>query len=136
MTTAPLGNGRRALVVDDATTVRLFHRAVLERLGFGVAEAINGVEALERALADGAPDLMLIDVNMPLLDGYAFLRAARAEPTLAATPAIMISTERQAGDAAAAYAAGANLFLVKPVAPALLGLLAAALVGLPQGDVA
>jgi two-component system chemotaxis response regulator CheY len=120
----------RALVVDDATTVRLFHRNILEAAGFTVVEALNGMEALERALADAAPpDLLLVDVNMPRMDGYAFLRALRAEPSLADIPAIMISTEAAPPDADRAFAAGANLYLVKPVQPAALARFARALAG-------
>jgi two-component system chemotaxis response regulator CheY len=120
----------RALVIDDATTVRLFHRDVLEGAGFAVEEALNGLEALERALgADGPPDLLVVDVNMPVMDGYAFLRAVRAEPALRATPAIMITTEGGEQDAAEAYRAGANLILTKPVPPEGLEHLARAMIG-------
>jgi two-component system chemotaxis response regulator CheY len=120
-----------ALVVDDATTVRLYHRGILERAGFAVAEAMNGLEGLERALSGVAPpDLLLVDVNMPRMDGYAFLRAVRLEPSLRDCPAIMISTEAAAQDADQAFAAGANLYLVKPVRPEALARAARALVGL------
>jgi len=108
----------RALVVDDAKTVRMFHRGILEAAGFVVEEAMNGVEGLERALAAQArPDLLLVDVNMARMDGYAFVNAVRAEPALADIPAIMISTERERQDADRAFAAGANLYLIKPVKP-------------------
>ncbi len=121
----------RALIVDDATTVRMFHRGILEELGFEVDEAMNGVEGLERALgAAEPPDLLLVDVNMPLMDGYAFLRAVRAEPALRAVPAIMISTEREEHDTDRAFAAGTNLYLVKPVRPEALARFAQVLTGL------
>lgn len=107
-----------ALVVDDATTMRKFHRSVLEEAGFAVEEAMNGVEALERALAAPRPfGLLLVDVNMPEMDGYALVSRLRGEAELAATPVIMISTEREPRDAERGFAAGANLFLVKPVRP-------------------
>ncbi len=122
----------RVLVVDDAATMRSFHRDILERAGLDVEEAMNGVEALERALsAASPPDLLVVDVNMPQMDGYALLRAVRAEPALAAAPAIMVSTERQPQDADRGYAAGANLFLVKPVRPEVLARFALAFVGQP-----
>jgi two-component system chemotaxis response regulator CheY len=111
----------RALVVDDATTVRMFHRGILEEAGFVVEEAMNGIEGLERALAgEVPPDLLVVDVNMPRMDGYAFLRAVRVEPALCDVPAMLISTERARMDADRAFAAGANLFLVKPVRPEAL----------------
>lgn len=126
----------RALVVDDATTVRLFHRAILEGAGFVVEEAVNGLEGLERALAaQAAPDLLLVDVNMPRMDGYAFLRAVRGEPALRDIPAIMISTEREAQDTERAFAAGANLYLVKPVKPETLARFARVLSGHGPGTV-
>jgi two-component system chemotaxis response regulator CheY len=122
----------RALVVDDAMTVRMFHRGILEAAGFTVEEAMNGIEGLERALAaTSLPDLLLVDVNMPRMDGYGFLRAVRREPSLRDIPAIMISTEREASDAEQAFAAGANLYLVKPVRPEALSRFARALAGLP-----
>lgn len=124
-----------ALVVDDSTTVRMFHRDILETTGFAVEEAMNGIEALERALGKaGPPDLMLVDVNMPRMDGYALLRAVRADPALRSVPAIMISTEPDEHDAERAFAAGANLYLVKPVRPEALAAYARALAGiLPEG---
>lgn len=106
---------KRILVVDDAATVRMYHRAILESAGFTVAEAVNGVEALEKALS--APfDLYLVDINMPKLDGYAFLRTLRSE-AIAQAPAVMISTEAQARDQSGAYTAGANFYLIKPIKP-------------------
>ena len=123
------------LVIDDATTIRLYHRSILEAAGFTVEEAMNGLEGLERALAAAAPpDLLVVDVNMPRMDGYAFLRAVRAEPALRDTPAIMISSESEEGDADQAFAAGANLYLVKPVKPEALSRLARTLAGMrPAG---
>lgn len=59
-------------------------------------------------------DLYLIDVNMPKMDGYKLVEAMRAEPELAATPVIMVSTEAEGKDEQLAYAAGANLYIVKP----------------------
>jgi two-component system chemotaxis response regulator CheY len=120
----------RALVVDDAITVRAFHREVLQGAGFAVDEAMNGVEGLERALgAQTPPDLLLVDVNMPQMDGYAFLQAVRADKVLRDIPAIMISTEREEQDADRAFAAGANLYLVKPVRPEALARFACIMTG-------
>jgi two-component system chemotaxis response regulator CheY len=106
----------RVLVVDDAATVRAYHGAVLRDGGFEVAEAANGYEALEQSLAEGFA-LHVVDVNMPQMDGYSYVEAMRREGILSDAPVIMISTEGEAGDAARAYAAGANLYMVKPVDP-------------------
>ena len=112
---------KRILIVDDAATVRMFHRGILESAGYAVEEALNGMEALEKALdATDAPfDMYLVDVNMPRLDGYGFLQELRRQQ-IPQQPAIMVSTEAEAGDARSAYRAGANGYLVKPVQPATL----------------
>jgi two-component system chemotaxis response regulator CheY len=107
--------GKRILVVDDANLVRRFYRDGLERAGFEVDEALNGVEALEKVL-ETVYDLMVIDVNMPQMDGLTFLRVLRRQTTaVSSLPALVVSTEAAAQDAAAARAAGANFYLVKPV---------------------
>ena len=106
---------KRILIVDDAATVRMYHRGILESAGYSVEEAWNGIEALEKALQ--APfDLYVVDINMPKLDGYGFLRELRQQETQQ-LPAIMVSTEAALGDEQAAYRAGANGYLIKPVKP-------------------
>jgi two-component system chemotaxis response regulator CheY len=102
------------LVVDDAATVRLFYRQILEGAGYAVEEAVNGYEGLEKALSQSFA-LFVVDVNMPKMDGYSLLRKIRRDPALCHVPAIMISTEAQQSDAAKAYESGANLYIVKPV---------------------
>ena len=106
---------KRVLIVDDAATVRMYHRGVLESGGFAVEEALNGIEALERAL-ETPFDLLLVDINMPKLDGFGFLKEMRRQE-IPQPPAIMVSTEAAARDEMAAYRAGANCYLVKPVRP-------------------
>jgi two-component system chemotaxis response regulator CheY len=106
---------KRILVIDDAATVRMYHRSILEGAGHHVEEAVNGMEALEKALK--APyDLYIVDVNMPPWDGYGFLRKLRAAD-IEQAPAIMVSTEAAPSDEALAYKAGANTYMVKPVKP-------------------
>lgn len=118
------------LVVDDAATVRMYHRKILADAGWQVDEAANGVEALERAAERGADDafaLYVVDVNMPKMDGYRCVRTLRRQGC--AAPVLMISTEAQLHDAEAAREAGANAYLVKPVPPEVLRLTAALLLG-------
>jgi two-component system chemotaxis response regulator CheY len=110
---------KRVLVVDDGITMRLFFREVLEDAGFEVEEATNGVEGIERALLGGF-DLLLVDVNMPKMDGYEMVRQVRDDPALRAIPVVTISTEDKDSDVVRAYQSGANLYLVKPVKPAEL----------------
>ena len=102
------------LVVDDAATVRLYHSSLLAAAGFEVSEATNGLEAVESAMTTEF-DLFLVDVNMPTMDGYACVQTLRGESVATTAPIVMISTEDQVEDADRAYAAGANLYMVKPV---------------------
>jgi two-component system, chemotaxis family, chemotaxis protein CheY len=110
---------KRILIVDDAATVRMYHRGILEGAGYQVVEAVNGIEGMEKSLMEPF-DLYLVDINMPKQDGYSFLSDLRGREELPQTPAIMISTEAAAGDRMRAYVAGANIYLVKPVKPDVL----------------
>lgn len=106
----------RVLVVDDSSLVRLYYRSALEKAGFAVEQAINGIEAMEKVLSEPF-DLVIVDVNMPRMDGFTFLRSLRSgAPGTATLPILMISTESGTQDVAEARAAGANFYLVKPVA--------------------
>ena len=111
---AEAGN-KRILVIDDASLVRFYYRDALERAGYRVDEALNGLEALEKLLMQPA-DLLIVDINMPKMDGFTFLKVLRrqAGPT-AAIPALITSTEAAEPDFEAARAAGANFYLVKPI---------------------
>lgn len=106
---------KRVLVIDDAKTIRLYKRCILEKNGYEVEEAVNGIEALEKALSSRF-DLYIVDVNMPILDGYGFLQRIRTE-NIYQPPAMMVSTESAAHDKETAYQSGANLYLVKPAKP-------------------
>jgi two-component system, chemotaxis family, chemotaxis protein CheY len=119
----------RVLVVDDASLVRMYYRGALERAGFVVDEALNGIEGLERVLTT-TYDLLVVDVNMPKMDGFSFLRALRGrEPSVRSIPVLMTSTEAGDGDRDAARAAGANFYLVKPLPEDVLVAHARALAG-------
>jgi two-component system, chemotaxis family, chemotaxis protein CheY len=120
---------KRVLVIDDASLVRMYYRDALERAGFEVDEAFNGIEALEK-LHDTSTDLLIVDVNMPQMDGFTFLRVLRRQTTeIASIPALVTSTEAGPQDAEAARAAGANFYLVKPVDPETLAEYAALMCG-------
>jgi len=123
--------GKRILVVDDASLVRRFYRDALERAGFEVDEALNGVEALEKVLGESY-DLVIVDVNMPQMDGITFLKTLRRQSAAASSlPSLVISTEAARQDAAAARAAGANFYLVKPVSQERLVAHVSIMCGLP-----
>jgi two-component system, chemotaxis family, chemotaxis protein CheY len=121
----------RALVVDDAGLVRTYYRDILERNGYHVDEALNGVEAMEKLLQNEF-DFVIVDVNMPLMDGNSFLKILRRQALpLSSIPAIVASTESEDHDMAAARAAGANHYLVKPLREEILVQYAALLSGRP-----
>lgn len=118
---------KRIMIVDDAATVRMYHRGILESAGFEVEEAMNGLEALEKAL-ESPFDLYIVDINMPQLDGYGFLQALRSED-IPQAPAIIVSTEAADKDEDAAYRAGANAYMIKPIKPDKLLVVAKLMLG-------
>ena len=123
--------GKRILVVDDANLIRRFYRDALERAGFEVDEALNGVEALEKVLGSSY-DLVVVDVNMPQMDGMTFVRTLRRQSdAVSSLPSLVISTEAGLQDATAARAAGANFYLVKPVSQERLVEQVSVMCGLP-----
>lgn len=112
--------GKRVLIVDDAALVRAYYRQALERSGYDVDEALNGVEGLEKTLVH-AFDVVIVDINMPQMDGITFLRTLRSRDLPAAgIPALVTSTEAGQQDISAARAVGANFYLVKPVSQSML----------------
>ena len=128
----PLARTRHVLVIDDAATVRLYHRKMLGDAGWQVDEAVNGLEALERVHLQPVEtpfDLYVCDINMPKMDGYSFVRELRRLAQVPQAPVLMVSTEAQAADASAAQDAGANGYLNKPARPQELVLAAALLLG-------
>lgn len=106
---------KKVLIVDDSLTVRLYHRQILQKEGYEIDEAENGMEALEKSQLKEY-DLYLVDINMPVLDGYSFVKRLRSgEGTVA--PVIMVSTESENIDQEIAFESGASLYLIKPVRP-------------------
>ena len=106
---------KQILVVDDSLTVRMYHKQILQQDGYECDEAVNGMEALEKAQLKKY-DLFLVDINMPVLDGYSFVKRLRAGEGEDA-PVIMVSTESEEMDMDLAYEAGASMYLIKPVRP-------------------
>jgi two-component system, chemotaxis family, chemotaxis protein CheY len=127
----PAGPRARILVVDDSSLVRLYCRHALENAGFEVEQAVNGIEAIEKVLQQ-AFDLVIVDVNMPRMDGFSFLRELRRSASHVATiPAMIITTEGDEEDVEDGRIAGANFYLVKPVSEADLLRHVAVLAGVP-----
>ncbi len=107
---------KNVLVVDDALTIRKYHKSILEEIGFAVVEAENGIEALEKLISNQI-GLCLVDVNMPLMDGFTFVKELRQGAIQPDCPVIMVTTESRLNDEQKGYQSGANLYLVKPAAP-------------------
>jgi CheY-like chemotaxis protein len=108
------GLRKKVLVVDDIVENRAVMRDLIAPLGFDVNEAGNGQDALDRA-AQLSPDLVLMDIVMPVMDGLEAIRRLRAWPLLAKTPIVAISASVSKSDAERTLAAGADVFLSKPV---------------------
>ncbi len=104
------------MVVDDSKTVRNYHGAILKSMGIDIVEAENGMEALEKSL-DNSIDLYLVDVNMPIMDGYSFIKDLRKQADHKVVPIIMVTTQAKEEDKINAYKVGANLFETKPIKP-------------------
>jgi CheY-like chemotaxis protein len=104
----------RILVVDDDPISRILARTQLERDGHCVSEAEDGIQALEAVMA-ATPDLVLLDVEMPRLDGYGTCEGLRALESLAHIPIVMMTGAQDDEAIERAYRSGATDFVVKPV---------------------
>lgn len=104
----------RVLVVDDSRAIRRIIGEIMKQLGFEVLEAGNGVEALQRLEEQGAPDLVLVDWNMPEMNGLDFIKAVRANPNYSDLPLMMVTTETEMERMALAFMAGVNEYVMKP----------------------
>ncbi len=109
-----------ALVVDDSRVVRKAARRILEGFGFAVREAEDGAQALLR-VREAMPDLVLLDWNMPVLDGLGFLQAARAEHGPEHPLVMLCTTENSAERILQALEAGAQEYVMKPFDAEILG---------------
>ena len=102
------------LLVDDDPNLREMLRQMLEMGGFEVTEAEDGLDALDK-LAKITPDIMVLDVMMPNLDGVSLCRQLRSEAEFVSLPIIMLSGKTQQRAVQEGLAAGANLYLCKPI---------------------
>ena len=110
---------KTCLVVDDSSVIRKVARRILERLEFEIAEAEDGEQALVQA-AKHRPDLILMDIQLPLLDGYEVTRRIKADPALMAIPIIVVTSYALSGDEEKARAAGCDAYVAKPFSPRAL----------------
>lgn len=104
---------KHCLVVDDSSVIRKVARCILEEMSFRTSEAENGQEALDQCRSE-MPDAVLLDWNMPVMDGIDFLVALRNEHNGAAPKVIFCTTENDAEHITRAITAGANEYIMKP----------------------
>jgi two-component system chemotaxis response regulator CheY len=107
---------KTALIVDDSTSLRQMVAFTMKEAGFDVVEGENGQEALDKS--DGKNfDLVITDLNMPVMDGITLIRKLRERPNFKFTPILMLTTESQDTKKQEGKAAGATGWIVKPFNP-------------------
>jgi twitching motility two-component system response regulator PilH len=104
------------LIVDDSHTLRQMIAEILQSSGLVVIEAINGVEAKEK-IQNEAPDLVITDLIMPLMNGYELCRWIKADPTTQNIPVLMCSTKSEEFDRYWGMKQGADAYMTKPFHP-------------------
>jgi two-component system chemotaxis response regulator CheY len=104
---------KTCLVVDDSSVIRKVARRILEGMQFAIVEAEDGQQALDECRR-GLPDGILLDWNMPVMDGYDFLKALRRLPGGDAPKVVFCTTENDVAHIARALHAGANEYIMKP----------------------
>jgi two-component system, cell cycle response regulator DivK len=110
---------KRILVVEDQDDNRRILRDLLVHAGYEVVEVDNGVQALPAA-AEHRPDVILMDIQLPLLDGYEATKRIKADPALKHIPIIVVTSYALSGDEAKARAAGCDAYVAKPFSPRAL----------------
>ena len=124
---------RRVLVAEDEASLRDFVSRNLRARGFAVVEATNGLEALALWESE-APQLLVLDVMMPRMDGIEVVRTLKADKATAGIPVILLSAKAQSTDINGGLDAGADDYVTKPFDPLELLDKVAALIGTPEGD--
>ena len=114
MTTKP--ERPRVLLVDDYPDAREMYAEYLEYSGFEVVAAENGIEALQRAI-DSAPDIILMDLSLPVMDGWEATRRLKADKRTASIPVVALTGHALAGISEGAKKAGCDAFVTKPCLP-------------------
>lgn len=104
----------RALIVDDSKSMRMILKRVVQESGFEVSEAADGREAVARLNRGEQADLLLVDWNMPVMNGYELICAVRANSLLSGVRIMMVTTETSMDQVQQALAAGADEYLMKP----------------------
>lgn len=106
--------GPTVMVVEDYDDTRALLKSILERKGFRVVEAVNGREAVERAASE-CPDLILMDLDLPILDGIGATNRIRQMGALCAVPIVAITAYPMSYTRVRAFAQGCNDYIPKPI---------------------
>ena len=104
----------QALIIDDSRPIRRIESDILKELGFETADAANGKQALEMLQASSVPDVVLVDWNMPEMDGLEFIRSVRGNDRYSDMVVLMVTTETESDQMLRALSAGADEYLMKP----------------------
>jgi two-component system chemotaxis response regulator CheY len=104
----------RALIVDDSRTMRMIVGNILREIGFQTGEAGDGLDGLKWTETNGMPDLMCVDWNMPEMNGLEFVQNVRQLPGNESVKIMMITTESDSSNVAAALSSGVNEYIIKP----------------------
>lgn len=104
----------KALIIDDSRATRRIIGEFMKALGFETLEAGNGLEGLAQLKQHGIPEVVLVDWNMPEMNGLDFVKAVRAVPEYAELPMMMVTTETEMERMALAFMAGVNEYVMKP----------------------
>ena len=110
----------RALVIDDDPAILRMISSILKGLGYEVSLASNGLEGLEQLTKLGAPDVVLVDWNMPEMNGLEFVKAVRSNSVYADLPLIMVTTELEMPQLALTFDAGVIEYIMKPFDPIMI----------------
>ncbi|MDK9718281.1 MAG: response regulator [Trichlorobacter sp.] len=108
--------GKRILYIEDNEQNMYLVTFLLEKHGYSVSPATDGQEGIDKAAAE-KPDLILLDIQLPKMDGYTVARNLRNNPDLAATPIVAVTSYAMAGDRDKAMAVGCNGYIEKPINP-------------------
>ena len=111
---------KKVLIVDDSTLIHQMYRLVLNRYNCDIVDAMNGQEALDLLELHQGVQLILLDINMPVMNGVQFMEKARLNPAIRNIPVIIISTEGKESDTLRGLQLGAKAYLQKPFKPDLL----------------